>query len=66
MTTHKIDYMASRFPEGLREAKISKINEKVIPMSTKKATKFSLGVFQGSVLFFNIILRLNFTREQKL
>ena len=58
--------MASRFPESLSEAKISEINEKAIPINTKKATTFGLDVFQGKVLFLNIILRLNFTREKKL
>ena len=63
LTAHGSDNMASRFPENLSEAQISKINEKVIPINKKKATKFVLGVFQGKVLFLNIILRLSFTRE---
>ena len=66
MTAHKIDNIASRFPEGLGEAQISEIYEKAIPMNTKKATKFSLGVFHGRVLFFNIVLSLNFTREAEI
>ena len=65
MTAHEIDNMAYRFPESLSEVQISEINEKGIPINTKKATKFSLGVFQGKVLFLNIILRLNFTREEE-
>ena len=52
MTAHEIDNMAYRFPESLSEVQISEINEKGIPINTKKATKFSLGVFQGKVLFF--------------
>ena len=63
MTAHEIDNMASWFPKGLSEAQIFEINEKAIPINTKKATKFSLDVFQGRVLFLNIVLRLNFTRE---
>ena len=58
--------MASRFPESLSEAQISEINEKAIPINTKKATEFSLGVFQSKVLFLNIILRLNFTGEAEI
>ena len=58
--------MASEFPESLSQAQISQINEKTIPINKKKATKFGLGVFQGKVLFFNIILRLNFTTEAKI
>ena len=57
MTAHEIDNMASQFPEGLSEA---------IPINTKKATKFSLVVFQGRVLFLNIVLRFNFTREAEI
>ena len=57
---HEIDNMASRLPES------SEINEKAIPINTKKATKFGLGVFQAKVLFLNIILRLNFTREAEI
>ena len=66
MTAHEIDNMASQFPEGLSEAQISEINDKAIPINTKKATKFSLGVFQGRVLFLNIVLRFNFTREAEI
>ena len=62
MTAHEIDNMASRFLESLREAQLTEINEKAISINTKKATKFGLGVFQGKVLFLNVILRLNFTR----
>ena len=60
ITVHEIDNMASRFPESLSEAQISEINEKAFPINTKKATKFGLGVFQGKVLFLNIILGLQF------
>ena len=63
MSTHKIDNMASRFPDDLSEAQTSEINEKAIPINTKKVTKFNLGVFLGRVLFLNIVLRLNFTRK---
>ena len=35
-------------------------------MNKKKATNFGLDVFQGKVLFLNIILRLNFTREAEI
>ena len=42
------------------------INEKAIPSKKKKATKFCLGVFQGKILFLNIILRLKFTREAEI
>ena len=43
---------------------MSKQNKKIpVPINIKKVTKFGLGVFQGKVLFSNIILRLNFTRE---
>ena len=66
MTTHEIDNMASRFPESLSEAQISEIYEKAIPINTKKAMKFGLGVFQGKDLFLNMILRLNFTRETEI
>ena len=66
MTAHEVDNMASGFPESLSEAQISQISEKTIPINKKKATKFSLGVFQGKVLFFNIILRLNFTTEAEI
>ena len=62
MTAHEIDNMASRFPESLSEAQVSDINEKAIP----KVAKFVLGVFQGKVLFLNIILRFNFTREAEI
>ena len=65
MTAHEFDNMASRFPESLSEAQISEINEKAIPINTKKATKFGLGVFQGKVLFLKI-LRLNFTKEAEI
>ena len=58
--------MASRFPESLSKAQISEINEKAIPINTKKATKFGLGVFQDKVLFQKIILCLNFTREAEI
>ena len=67
MTAHGSDNVASRFPESLSEAQISeKKNEKAIPMNKKKATNFGLDVFQGKVLFLNIILRLNFTREAEI
>ena len=65
MTAHGSDDMASRFPESLSEAQISEINEKVISINKKKGTKFGLGVFEGKVLFLNI-LRLNFTRETEI
>ena len=32
----------------------------------KQPTKFGLGVFQGKVLFLNIILRRNFTKEAEI
>ena len=66
MTAHGSDNMASRFPESLSEAQISEINEKAIPINKKKATKFVLGAFQGKVLFLNIMLCLNFTREAEI
>ena len=66
MTAHEFDNMASRFPESLSEAQISEINEKAISINTKKVTKFGLGVFQSKVLFLNIILRLNFTKEAEI
>ena len=50
MTAHEIDNMVSRFPETLSKAQISEINEKSIPINTKKATKFGLDVFGGKVL----------------
>ena len=65
MTAHEFDNMASRFPESLSKAQTSEINEKAIPINTKKATKFGLGVFQGKVLFLKI-LRLNFTKEAEI
>ena len=37
------------------EAQISEINEKAIPINTKNATKFGLGVFQGNILFLSIV-----------
>ena len=64
MTAHEFDNMASRFPESLSEAQISEINEKAISINTKKVTKFGLGVCK--VLFLNIILRLNFTKEAEI
>ena len=66
MTAHGSDNMASRFPESLSEVQISEINEKAIPINKKKVTKFGLGIFQGKVLFLNIILHLNFTREAEI
>ena len=63
MTAHRSDNMASWFPESLSEAQISEINERVIPINKKKVTKFGLGVFQGKVVFLNIILR---TREAEI
>ena len=66
MTAHEVDNMASQFPERLSEAQISEINDKANPINTKNATRFSLGVFQGRVLFLNIVLRLNFTREAEI
>ena len=66
MSAHEIDSMASWFPENLNEAQTSEINEKAIQINTKKATKFGLGVFQGKVLYLNIIIRLNFTREAEI
>ena len=66
MTAHEIDNMAFRFSKSLNEAQISEINDKAVPINTKKTTKFGSGVFQGRVLFFNIILRLNFTREAEM
>ena len=62
MNAHEIENMASRFPESSSEAQISAINEKAIP----KAMKFVFGVFQGKILFLNIILCLNFTREAEI
>ena len=66
MSAHKIDNMASQFLESLSEAQISEINKKAIPINTKKATEFGFGVFQGKVLFLNIVLHLNFTREAEI
>ena len=66
MTAHGSDNMASRFPDGLSEAQISELNKKVIPINKKKAKKFGLGVFQGKVLFLNIIPRLNFIRKAEI
>ena len=66
MSAHKIDNMASLFLESLSEAQISEINKKAIPINTKKATEFGFGVFQGKVLFLNIVLHLNFTREAEI
>ena len=67
MTAHGSDNMASRFPESFQsEAQILEINEKAISINKKKATEFGLGVFQGKVLFLNIIPRLNFTREAEI
>ena len=58
--------MASRFQGSLSEAQISELNKKAIPINRKKATKFGLGVFQGKILFLNIIPLLNFTREAEI
>ena len=66
MTAHEIANMASWLPEDSSEAQIPEINEKTIPINTKKAMKFSFGVFQGRVSFLNFVLRLNFTREAEL
>ena len=59
MTAHEIDNMASRFPKSLNEAQILEINEKAIPIliGIGKATKYGSGVFQGKVLFLNIVLQ---------
>ena len=62
MMAHEIGNMASRFPE----AQTSEIDEKAIPINTKKATKFGLSVSQGKVIFLNIILRVNFTGEAEI
>ena len=51
MTAHEIDNMVSWFPEGLCEAQISEINKKVIPINTKKATKFSLDLSKVGFYF---------------
>ena len=64
MTKHGSDNIASRFPESLSEAQISEFNKKDIPINKKKATKFGLGV--SKVRFYNIIPRLNFTREAEI
>ena len=48
------------------ETQISEINEKATPIHKKKTTKFGLGTFQGKVLFLNVILRLNFTKEAEI
>ena len=53
MTAHEDDNMASRFPKRLSEAQISEINEKAIPINTKKATKFGLGVFHKVFIFYS-------------
>ena len=53
--------MASRFPE----AQTSEIDEKAISINTKKTIKFGLSVFQGKVLFSNIILRVISQEKQK-
>ena len=65
MTTHNIDNMASQFPESLSEAQISEINEEAIPINTKKATKFGLGVFQGKVVFRNIKFYVSILQEKQ-
>ena len=62
MVAHEVDKMASRFPESLSEVQISEISEKAISV----ATTFGLGVFQGNVLFLNLIQRLNFTRKARI
>ena len=59
MTVHELDNIASWFVESLSEAPISEMNV----INTKKATKLGLGIFQGEVLFLDIILCHNFTRE---
>ena len=46
MTAQGSEDMAFRFPESLREAQISEINEKAITIDSKKATKFGFSVFQ--------------------
>ena len=38
------------------------MNEKAIP----KVTTFVFGIFQGKILFLNIILRVNFIREAEI
>ena len=63
MTANEFHNRASWFLESLSEAQILEINEKAIPINTKKVTKVGLGVFQSKVMFLNIILRLNFTKE---
>ena len=37
-----------------------------MPINKKKATKFGFSDFQYEILLFNIILRLNFTREAEI
>ena len=50
MTAHEMDNMVCQlFPESLSEAHIAETNENAIPISTEKAMKFGLGVFQGGV-----------------
>ena len=66
MTARGSHNIASWFLESLSEAQFSGINEKAIPINKKRAMKFGLGVFQGKVLFSNIIQHLNFTREAKI
>ena len=66
MTAHGSEDMAFQFPESLREAQISEINEKAITIDTRKATKFGFSVFQYKILLLNIILRVNFTREAEI
>ena len=66
ITAHEIDNMAYWFQKSLSKAQISKINEKAISDQYNRATKFGLGVFQGKVLFLNIILGLDFTKEAEI
>ena len=66
MTAHGSDNMASRFPESLSEVQISEINEKAIPINKKKRRNLVLVFSKGKVLFLNIILRLNLTREAEI
>ena len=64
MTANEIDNTASLFPESLS----FRNNKKAIPTLKYKlkATEFGLGVFQGKVIFLNIVLCLNFTRKAEI
>ena len=61
INAHKTENMASWFLESLSKAQISELNEIAIPINTKKA----MGVFQGELLFLNIVRYMSISQEKQ-